>query len=202
MKTSPMQGIADALLEMDKRAALFVANQNYDEALKVYKEILRAQEQLKLETLCGHTLLNMANIYMIQGDYESALQKINDAALIKSMQTNNEDRGNLRLCHANCLFQLNKAKEAESELKNELMKNNSKSLCGKMELLLFSYYRETNNRMAARTYVDKAINHFKLDKNNNELLRALRSRVDYFRSIGQEQFTRYDENEIECLTKS
>lgn len=202
MKTSPMQGIADALLEMDKRAALFVANQNYDEALNVYKEILRAQEQLKLETLCGRTLMNMANIYMIQDKHEDALEKINDAASIKAMQVNGDDRGTLMLCHANCLLRLGKAKEAELELKKELMKNYSKSLYGKMELMLFSYYMESSNKVMARTYIDKAINHFKLDQNMNELLRALHARVDYFRLMGQEHYARYDEIEIERLTNS
>lgn len=202
MKTNPLQNIADALLKMDQRAALFLANQNYEEALNVYEEILKAQEQLKLEKLCGQTLLNMANIYMIQNDFDKAFDCINKAALLKTMQTNNNDRGNLKLCYANCLFRLGKAKEAELELKKELMKNYSKTLYGKMELMLFSYYMETNNKAAARTYVDKAINHFKLDQNTNELLRALHARVDYFKSVGQEQYARYDEIEIERLTNS
>ena len=66
MKNNPSQKIADILLEMDKKAALFLSVQKYDEALNVYKEILRAQEQLKLEKLCGQTLLNIANIYTLQ----------------------------------------------------------------------------------------------------------------------------------------
>lgn len=202
MKTNPLQNIADALLKMDQRAALFLANQNYEEALNVYEEILKAQEQLKLEKLCGQTLLNMANIYMVQNDFDKAFDCINKAALLKTMQTNNNDRGNLKLCYANCLFRLGKAKEAELELKKELMKNYSKTLYGKMELMLFSYYMETNNKAAARTYVDKAINHFKLDQNTNELLRALHARVDYFKSVGQEQYARYDEIEIERLTQN
>ena len=202
MKTNPLQNIADALLKMDQRAALFLANQNYEEALNVYEEILKAQEQLKLEKLCGQTLLNMANIYMVQNDFDKAFDCINKAALLKTMQTNNNDRGNLKLCYANCLFRLGKAKEAELELKKELMKNYSKTLYGKMELMLFSYYMETNNKAAARTYVDKAINHFKLDQNTNELLRALHARVDYFKSVGQEHYARYDEIEIERLMNS
>ena len=202
MKTNPLQNIADTLLKMDKKAALFLADQNYEEALNAYEEILKAQEQLKLEKLCGQTLLNIANIYMVLNDYDKAFECINKAASLKTMQTNNNDRGNLKLCYANCLFKLGKAKEAESELKKELVKNYSKTLYGKMELMLFSYYMETNNKAAARTYADKAINHFKLDQNTNELLRALHARVDYFKSVGQAHYARYDEIEIERLTNS
>ena len=118
------------------------------------------------------------------------------------MQTDNNDRGNLKLSYANCLFRLGQANEAESELKKELMKSYSKTLSGKMELMLFSYYMENNNKAAARACVDKAINHFKLDKNTNDLLRALRARVDYFKSIGQDHYARYDEIEIEHLMNS
>ena len=202
MKNNQLQNIVDILHEMDKRAAICLSNQNYDEALDVYKEILRAQKMLNLESLCGRTLLNIANIYMIQDNYEDAIDNINEAASIKSMQTNNDDRGNLKLCYANCLFKLDKPSEAELELKNELRKNYNKTICGKMELLLFSCYKENNNKSAARMYADKAINHFKLAQNTNELLRALYGRVDYFRSIGQEQYARYDEIEIERLTNS
>ena len=202
MKTNPLQNIADTLLKMDKKAALFLANQNYDEALNAYEEILKAQEQLKLEKLCGQTLLNIANIYMIQNDYDKALECINKASSLKTMQTDNNDRGNLKLSYANCLFRLGQANEAESELKKELMKSYSKTLSGKMELMLFSYYMENNNKAAARACVDKAINHFKLDKNTNDLLRALRARVDYFKSIGQDHYARYDEIEIEHLMNS
>ena len=199
MKTNPLQNIADTLLKMDKKAALFLANQNYEEALNAYEEILKAQEQLKLEKLCGQTLLNIANIYMVQNDYDKALKCINKASSLKTMQTNNNDRGNLKLSYANCLFRLGRAKEAELELQKELIKNYSKTLYGKMELLLFPYYMEPDNKAAARTYADKAINHFKLDQNTNELLRALRARVDYFKSVGQNNYARYDEIEIERL---
>lgn len=199
MQNNQLQNIADILHEMDKKAALHLSNHNYTEALSVYKEVLRAQEQLKLEKLLGHTLLNMANIYMIQNNYNDALDAINRAASMKSIQTNNDDRGNLKICHANCLFNLNRAPEAETELKNELRKNFNKTLCGKMELLLFSYYKDSNNKSAARMFADKAINHFKLDRNTNELLRALYGRADYFRKIGQDQYARYDEIEIERL---
>lgn len=199
MDNNQLKGIADALREMDKRAALCLNNHNYEEALVVYKEILRAQKMLNLESLYGRTLLNIANIYMIQEDYEEALKSLDEAMSMKSMQTNSVDRGNLRMSYANCLFKINKPSEAENELKSELRRNYNKSMCGKMELMLFSYYKEGDNKSAARMYADRAINHFKLDNNHEELLRALYSRVDYFRSIGQEQYARYDEIEINRL---
>lgn len=202
MANSQAQSIADILLGMDKKAAHYLNNQNFDEALNVYKEILHAQEQLKLEKLCGQTLLNMANINMIQKNFEEAFECIDKASSLKTMMENNNDRGNLKLCYANCLFVLGKAKEAELELKNELRKNNNKTLCGKMELMLFSYYKENMDRINARAFVDKAINHFKMDQNKNELLRALQGRADYFKSIGQVQYAKFDECEIERLTKN
>ncbi|OWV13547.1 hypothetical protein [Fibrobacter sp. UWH1] len=202
MLSKQLKNIVDILHDMDKKAALFLSNQNYDDALAVYKEILKAQEQLKLEKLCGHTMLNIANIYMMQNDYDQALANISKAAMLKSMQSDNDDRGNLKLTQASCLFVMNKGKVAESELKNELRKNSNKTLCGKIELLLFSYYKDVQNRLAARTFIDKAINHFKLDHNKEELLRALKGRVDYFRSIGQGHYAQFDESEIERLMNS
>lgn len=199
MNKEKIQEISDILHELDQRAAFALKDQKYDEALIIYNEILRAQEQMKLEKLSGHTMVNIANIYTVKGEYESALEYIDKASELKSLQKDSCDSGNIQILRANILFMLKRPKEAEELLIQACKKNRDNVTCGRMAQTLFSYYVRIKEYPKARTYVDKAINHFRLSNNREELRKALSCRIEYFKLVGQTQYARYDEAELANL---
>jgi len=199
MKKEDAKRIADILKELDQRAARALLNKEYDEALMIYKEILKAQQDLKLEKLSGHTLLNMANVYMMRGECLSALSLIDQAAGLRSIQKDEVDRGNIEIFRANNMFLMNQDDEAERILLRELKRNKNHTACGQMELLLFGYYKRGKKNAKARSIVDKAISHFKLDQNKEELIKAYRCRAEHFMMNGQKLYADLDLAEIEKL---
>lgn len=199
MNKENLQKISDILHELDQRAAFALQEQKYDEALMIYEEVLKAQENLRLEKLSGHTMLNIANIRMMKGEYEKALEYIERASGLKSLQKDHKDSGNIQIFRANCFFMLNRMEEAEKALTQEIRRNKNNTACGKMELLLYTIYMQTDKKGKARIAVDKAISHFKLDDNKAELKRALSCRVEYFRSVGQKMYAELDLAEIDKL---
>ena len=199
MSSEGTRKIADILKELDQRAAYALMDKKYDEALNIYREILRAQEGLGLEKLSGHTLLNMANICMLKGEFEEALSVIDRASKLKSLQKDDIDRGNLEIFRANSLFLLERSGEAENVLLQELKKNRNSTSCGQMEMLLFHHYRREKKNAKARGIVDKAISHFRADHNKEELIRALRGRVQYFLAAGQKMYAELDLAEIKNI---
>ncbi|MCR5458961.1 MAG: hypothetical protein K6F51_03590 [Acetatifactor sp.] len=199
MSREDAKKIADILKELDQRAARALLQKNHDEALMIYHEILKAQQDLGLEKLSGHTLLNMANVSMMKGDFTKALSMIEQAATLKSIQKDEKDRGNVEIFRANNMFLTNHAEEAEHILLRELKRNKNHTACGQMELLLFGYYRRGQKNAKARSIVDKAISHFKLDHNKEDLIRAYRCRADHFMELGQKLYAELDLAEIEKL---
>lgn len=196
MSRESSQKIVDMLHEMDQRAAYALMEEDYDKALGMYKEILSAQEALKLEKLCGHTMLNMANIYLIKEDFDTAMEYIEKVSQIKIVMKDDVDRGNIEMFRANALFMYSDAKEAEKILLSELKKNKNHTSCGKMQLILYSYYMRENMKVKARTILEKAIGSFRVSGNKDELKRALTYRMNYFLSVGQPQYAKLDEAEI------
>jgi len=194
-----LQNISDILHELDQRAAFALKDQKYDEALAIYGEILRAQETLKLEKFSGHTMINMANIHTVRGEYETALEYIDRAAALKALQKDPRDSGNIQILRANIFFLLGRAEEAEALLTQECKRNRDDVTCGQIELVLYSYYMRAKKYSKARTFVDKAINHFRLGDNQEELRRALACRIEYFRRMGQAQYAKFDEAELSAL---
>ena len=200
MNTDNLKRISDILHELDQRAGLAVADHNYDEALAIYQEILKAQGNLNLEKLCGHTMMNIANIYLLKEEYEKALVYVERASKLKTIQNDHKDSGNIQILRANISFLLQHLDEAEAILTREIKRNKNDSICGRMELMLFSHYMRSNRKSKARTVVDNAIKHFQVAKDKEELRRALECRVTYFKCLGQEQYARLDEMEIARLS--
>lgn len=199
MKKEDAKNIADMLKELDQRAARALLRQDYDEALMIYREVLKAQQNLKLEKLSGHTLMNIANVHMMKGECKQALSMIDQASKLKSIQKDELDRGNIELFRANNMFLMNKSEEAEQVLLRELRRNRNNTACGQMELLLFGYYQRGKKNAKARSIVDKAINHFKLDQNKEELIKAYHCRANHFMSVGQKLYAELDLAEIEKI---
>ena len=200
MSKENLQRISDILHELDKRAAFALSKQHYDEALSIYEEILHAQQELKLEKFSGHTLLNIANILMIKKEYEKALQYIEEASLLRSLQKDYKDSGNIQICKANIFFEQNRIDEAEKLLTREIRRNRNNTICGQMELMLFGVYMQTDRKSKALTAVNNAMDYFKRDNNTDQLKRALSTRQAYFIAIGKEQYAKIDELELKRLS--
>lgn len=196
MNREAAKTIADILKELDQRAARALLNKEYDEALRIFDEILKAQRELKLERLSGHTLLNMANTCLMKGDCEKALSLMDQATELKTIQKDEADRGNVELVRANCFFLMRKNEEAEQLLLRELKRNKNYAACGRMELLLFRYYENERKNAKARSIVDKAIAHFQLAQNKEELMNAYRCRASHFTAAGQKMYAELDLAEI------
>lgn len=199
MNKEKIQEISDILHELDQRAAFALKDQKYDEALIIYSEILRAQEEIKLEKFSGHTMLNIANICTVKGEYERALEYVDKASELKALQNDPCDSGNIQILRANILFMLQRPKEAEELLIQASKRNHDDVTCGRMALTLFSYYVRIKEYPKARKYVDKAINLFRLSNNREELRHALSCRIEYFKLLGQAQYAKYDEAELSTL---
>ena len=192
MKKEDAKNIANILKELDQRAARALMQKEYDEALMIYREVLKAQQDLKLEKLSGHTLLNMASLYMMKGEFTQALALIDQASELKSIQKDELDRGNIEIFRANNMFLMNQAEKAEQLLLRELRRNRNHTACGQIELLLFGYYQKEKKNMKARTYIDNAISHFKMDDDHEELIKAYRCRADHFIANGQKAYAELD----------
>lgn len=201
MKSEHIKKIRDILLELDQRSAFALAEKRYDDAFEIYSEILKAQRDLKLHKLVGHTLLNMANICMLKAMPETALEYIDEAANMKELQTDSKDRGNIQISRANCLFQLNRGEEAEKLLTKELIKNRDHLVCGQIECMLFSYYMRTEKRTKARGAIDKAIMYFERDNKKEELKKAIMCRIEFMELSGQKQYAQLDRRKLEEIEK-
>lgn len=201
MKSEHIKKISDILLELDQRSAFALAEKRYDDAFEIYEEILKAERDLKLDRLIGHTLLNMANICMIKAMPEKALEYIDEAANMKELQADAKDRGNIQISRANCLFLLNRGEEAEKVLTKELMKNRDHLICGQIECILFSYYMRTEKNTKARGAIDKAIQYFELDNNKEELKKAIICRIELMELSGQKQYAELDRRKLEEIEK-
>ncbi|SDB15014.1 hypothetical protein SAMN02910298_00801 [Pseudobutyrivibrio sp. YE44] len=202
MGRSEVKQIADILHEMDMRAAMALNECRLDDALNIYHEILKAQQQLKLEQFSGHTLLNIANIYMAMEAYSEALHYIDEAEKLKTIQRCDEDSANLQMFRSNCLYKMNQVSEAENILLKELKKNKDRRACGKIQLMLYSYYMDAKKNSKARSSIDSAINNFKTAGDNNELIRALNCRADYFTAVGQNVYAELDRSAVNNLVKN
>lgn len=199
MNKEELQKISDMLRELDQRAAFALKDQAYEEALEIYGQILAAQENLRLEKFMGHTLINMANVHTVLGNYDRALECLDRAAGIRPLQKDAHDCGTVQILRANIAFLQERNDEGEAILIQEGRRNRNDLTCGQIALTLFSYYFRIKKYPKARIQVDKAINHFRACGNREELGRALSCRAEYFTRMGQTQYARYDEAELAAL---
>ncbi len=87
--------ILEMVDELEERASIAIGEANYDDALKIYREILKAYEALKMERNCGLTLLSMAKVLLLQGKVENARELVDIASDINSLAV--EDKNSVEI---------------------------------------------------------------------------------------------------------
>ncbi len=87
--------ILEMVDELEERASIAIGEANYDDALKIYREILKAYEALKMERNCGLTLLTMAKVLLLQGKVENARELVDIASDINSLAV--EDKNSVEI---------------------------------------------------------------------------------------------------------
>ena len=93
--------ILEMVSDLDQRASIAIGEGNYEDALKVYREILKAYEALKMEKECGLTLLNMAKVLLLQGKIENARELVDIASDINGLIEENAEAVNIQFLRAN-----------------------------------------------------------------------------------------------------
>ena len=64
--------IADAMKNYNKTAMIYIAKQNYDEAIRVFERVLKLQVMFKYQKGIAETYFNIANTYIYKNDLDHA----------------------------------------------------------------------------------------------------------------------------------
>jgi tetratricopeptide (TPR) repeat protein len=64
--------IADSMKNYNKTAMIYIAKQNYDEAIRVFERVLKLQIMFKYQKGIAETYFNIANTYIYKNDLEHA----------------------------------------------------------------------------------------------------------------------------------
>lgn len=83
--------ILEMVDDLEERASSAIGEADYDGALKIYREILKAYEALKMERNCGLTLLSMAKVLLLQGKVENARELVDIASDINSLAVDDKN---------------------------------------------------------------------------------------------------------------
>jgi len=193
--------IVDVFHELDRRAALALSEQRFEDALTIYGEVLKAERELKLVKESGHTLMNIANTLAMLGRYEEALAMLDEAAENREINKSARDKTAVQIFKANIHIRMGREQEAERILTAAFRSCRDYLQLGQMELLRYECYWKSNQRSKARSSLDRALINFELSGNREELKRALYTRIRYFESVGQGAFAAADKDRLRKLTE-
>lgn len=199
MSKEQAKKIADLLHGLDQKAALALAERRYEDALLIYEEVLKAETELKLEKERGHTMMNLANTLLALGRNEEAMTHLDAAAGIPEIRRDGKDSVMVQLYRASALFRMDRRTEAERLLTDTLRTCRDHLLIGRLELMRFDCYWQSDQRTKARGSVDRAIQSFQLAKDREELKRALYCRIQFFEATGQAMYAVGDRNWLKKL---
>ena len=199
MSKEQAKKIADLLHGLDKKAALALTENRYEDAVLIYEEVLKAETELKLEKERGHTMMNLANTLLALGRNEEAMAYLDTAAGIPEIRRDSRDSVMLQIYRASALFRMDRRTEAERLLTDTLRTYRDHLLIGRLELMRFDCYWQSGQRTKARASVDRAVQSFELAKNQEELKRALLCRIRFFEATGQSMYAVGDRNRLKKL---
>ncbi|ETA80832.1 tetratricopeptide repeat protein [Youngiibacter fragilis] len=194
--------IAEALVRFNKDAVMEISRGNLKEALVIFEQSLAVEEKLKLGPELPKTLVNIASLHMLMGDFKSALEKAERAieGFRKLGCRQEEEKAGLlagRICLR--LEDLNKAfgyfrnvseKSKESEIKGEAY----------LEMSAILFIKKDYPK--AQDHIAQAIAYFGHAGRKDLLKMAYHKRAEYFRSLKKEDLARQDDIRARGLESS
>ena len=199
MSKEQAKKIAELLHGLDQKAVQALAVGRYEDALTVYREVLKAEQELKLEKESGHTMMNIANTLLALGRNEEAMAYLDAAAGNPEIRRSGKDTTMVQLYRASALFRMNRLGEAERLLTDTLRTCRDNALIGKLELMRCDCYWQSGQSAKVRSSLDRAVRCLELANDQETIKRALMYRIRFFERAGQAVYAAGDRDRLQKL---
>ncbi len=185
--------IAEALVRFNKDAIMEISRGNLPEALAIFEQSLAVEEKLKLGPELPKTLVNIANIHMLMGSFESASEKA-EMAIGEFMKLGcREEEEKARLLAGRICIRLNDLKKAYGHFNLVAEKSKASDIKGEAYLEMSGIRFTDKDYLKAQDQIGKAIAYFEHAGRKDLLKRAYLKRAEYFRSLKKEDLARLDD---------
>lgn len=185
--------IAEALVRFNKDAIMEISRGNFSHALAIFEESLAIEEKLKLGPELPKTLINIANIHMLMGSFENALEKA-EAAIGSFMKLGcKEEEEKARLLAGRICIKLNDLKKAYGYFSQVAEKSKVSDIKGEAYLEMSGIHFMDRDYLKAQDQIGKAIAYFEHAARKDLLKIAYLKRAGYYRSLKKEDLARLDD---------
>lgn len=201
-KTDDSQIIANGLKQLHSRAITAISQNNYDDAIACYNQILTFEQNLKWHRQQAETLVNLANLFIIKNDFTGAESSLEQAIKLMRTYGTAADIANINLIQAHIAESKGNHRQSQTILENCIRANIPISIKGRALMQLAAFFLESNELAKAQDLYGKAIDAFESCKETTFLIQCLHKRAELFQLSGQVQWRNRDLARIEQLISS
>lgn len=184
--------IAEALVRFNKDAIMEISRGNLKEALVIFEQSLSVEEKLKLGPELPKTLVNIANIHLLMGNPESALENAEKAIEAFMKLGCREEEEKARLLAGRVCIRLKDLKKAYGYFSRTSEKSKESDIRGEAYLEMSGISFTMKDYLKAQDQIGKAIAYFEHAGRKDLLKTAYLKRSEYFRSLKKEDLARLD----------